>query len=144
MADSPAPVAIQLFYPDVRAAVTWLCATFGFTEGWTLAPQGDLVMANLATPGGGGVMISGLPADAGQSASPNPWYSVTVMVPDVDAHAARARKAGARVVADPTDQPWGFRDYEVLDLDGRQWNFSQHLHDVTPEGWGATGAAPSQ
>jgi hypothetical protein len=26
----------------------------------------------------------------------------------------------------------------VLDLEGRQWNFSQHLRDVTPDEWGAT------
>ena len=139
----PAPIAVQLCYADVRAAVTWLCATFGFTELWTLAPGGELVMANLGTPGGGGVMISGLPAGAGTSPAPNQWYSVTVMVPDVDAHFTAARDAGARIVAEPTDQPWGFRDYEVLDHDGRQWNFSQHLHDVTPEHWGALGAAPS-
>ena len=38
----------------------------------------------------------------------------------------------------PTDQPWGLRDYEAVDLEGRQWNFSQHLHDAEPQEWGAT------
>jgi uncharacterized glyoxalase superfamily protein PhnB len=117
--------------------VSWLCRVFGFTEQWRFEPGGSLLMANLGTPGGGGVMVSTLDAAAGPPA-PNPYYSVTVMVPDVDAHAARARAEGAELVSEPADQPWGFRDYEVLDLAGRQWNFSQHLHDVTPEDWGAS------
>ena len=137
MADAPAPVAVQAFYPDVAAAVTWLCRVFGFTEVWRLEPGGTLLMANLGTPGGGGVMVSGLAAGTA-SLSPNPYYSVTVMVPDVDAHAARARAEGAELLGEPTDQPWGFRDYEVLDLAGRQWNFSQQLHEVTPADWGAS------
>ena len=137
MASAPAPVAVQAFYPDVAAAVAWLCRVFGFTEAWRLEPGGTLLMANLGTPGGGGVMVSGLAADTAPL-TPNPYYSVTVMVPDVDAHAAAAREAGATIVAEPTDQPWGFRDYEVLDFDGRQWNFSQQLHEVPPEDWGAS------
>jgi uncharacterized glyoxalase superfamily protein PhnB len=140
MADAPAPIAVQLFYADVQGAVTWLCRAFGFTEAWTLAPQGELLMASLATPGGGGVMISG---GAPPSPSPNPWSSVTVMVPDVDAHATRARAEGATLLSEPADQPWGYRDYEVLDHDGRQWNFSQVLHAATPEDWGASGPSTS-
>jgi uncharacterized glyoxalase superfamily protein PhnB len=134
------PVAVQLFYVDVRAAVDWLREAFGFSEVWTLAPQGELVMASLGTPGGGSVMISGLQGASNDGPTPNPYYSVTVMVPDVDAHAARARAHGATLLTEPADQPWGYRDYEVLDHAGRQWNFSQHLHDVTPDDWGASTA----
>ena len=87
-------------------------------------------------------MVSGLTAQVdGPPPAPNPWYSVTVMVSDVDEHFARSSAEGARIVAGPKDQPWGYRDYEVLDHDGRQWNFSQVLHEVTPEDWGATGAS---
>jgi len=146
MADElpPAPIAVQVFYPDVAAAVAWLCRAFGFTERWRLEPAGTLLMANLGTPGGGGVMISGLPDEhAAPAPTPNPWYSITVMVPDVDAHFTAATAAGATIVAEPTDQPWGFRDYEAVDLEGRQWNFSQVLHAAAPEDWGATGTSPS-
>jgi len=132
-----APVAVQLFYADVAGTVAWLCRAFAFEEDWLLAPQGELVMARLRTPSGGGVMISGL-AGGDAAPRPNPYYSVTVMVPDVDTHAERARAAGAHLLTEPADQPWGYRDYEALDLDGRQWNFSQVLHEVTPEDWGAT------
>ena len=39
------------------------------------------------------------------------------------------------MISEPTDQPWGLRDYEAVDLEGRQWNFSQHLHDTEPRDW---------
>jgi uncharacterized glyoxalase superfamily protein PhnB len=41
-------------------------------------------------------------------------------------------------VSEPRDQPWGLRDYEAVDLEGRVWNFSQHLRTTKPEDWGAT------
>jgi uncharacterized glyoxalase superfamily protein PhnB len=140
--DEHPAIAVQLCYADVGEAVSWLSRVFGFTESWTLAPQGTVVLAALRTPGDGSVMVSGLlsscpPLDV------NPYYSVTVMVPDVNAHFEQTRAAGARIVAEPTDQPWGYRDYEVLDHDGRQWNFSQVLHEVTPEDWGASGPSTS-
>ena len=131
-------MAVQLCYGDVGAAVTWLCRVFGFTETWTLAPQGRLVMATLETPGGGSVMVSGMQGRSAPTLEPNPYYSVTVLVPDVDAHCEHARAEGAQIVAEPTDQPWGYRDYEALDHDGRQWNFSQVRFEATPEDWGAS------
>ena len=62
------------------------------------------------------------------------------MVPDVDTHFEHARREGARIVAEPTDQPWGLRDYEASDLEGWMWNLSQHVRETTPEDWGATPA----
>jgi uncharacterized glyoxalase superfamily protein PhnB len=137
--DEHPAIAVQTFYADVKRAADWLQRVFGFTESWHLdGPDGALLMATLNTPGGGSVMVSTLGDDEAVPSKPNPYYSITVVVPDVDAHAAAARAAGADLVTEPTDQPWGFRDYEVLDHDGRQWNFSQVLHAVVPEDWGAT------
>jgi uncharacterized glyoxalase superfamily protein PhnB len=68
---------------------------------------------------------------------PNLSYSITTMVPDVDAHHEAARAEGAQILVPPQDRPWGLRDYEVLDLEGLLWNLSQHLNDVEPEDWGA-------
>jgi len=59
------------------------------------------------------------------------------LVPDVDDHFERARSEGAQILAPPQDQPWGLRDYEAVDLEGRLWNFSQRLRVVEPEEWGA-------
>jgi uncharacterized glyoxalase superfamily protein PhnB len=59
-------------------------------------------------------------------------YSITVIVPNVDAHHARAGAVCAHILTSPHDHPWGLRDYEAFDLEGRCWNFSQHVRDVDP------------
>jgi uncharacterized glyoxalase superfamily protein PhnB len=132
----------QLRYGDPEAAVDWLCRVFGFEESSRMTgPDATLHLADLRTPGGGRILVCGAWAVARQmrarfpddyrpetdAAWPNPDYSITVMIPDVDAHFDQACEEGARIVAEPTDQPWGLRDYEAIDLGGRVWNFSQPL-----------------
>jgi PhnB protein len=56
-----------------------------------------------------------------------PWVidGLMVTVGDVDAHAERARKAGAHLLSEPEDQEYGMRHYRVEDLEGHRWMFSQ-------------------
>ncbi|GLZ50165.1 hypothetical protein Acsp06_63500 [Actinomycetospora sp. NBRC 106375] len=49
------------------------------------------------------------------------------MVDDVDAHHAGVRDAGAVIVYEPTDMPYGVREYCVRDLDDRLWAFMTTL-----------------
>ena len=63
-----------------------------------------------------------------------------VRVPDVDAHFSHARERNARILHDPTDYPYGERQYEVQDLGGHRWTFTQTIADVAPEQWGGTSA----
>jgi uncharacterized glyoxalase superfamily protein PhnB len=49
------------------------------------------------------------------------WMSVD----DVDAHHARARAAGARILSEPEDSDFGDRHYRVEDLEGHRWMFAQ-------------------
>ncbi len=58
---------------------------------------------------------------------------VYLFVDDVDAHCARARKAGAQVVLEPTDTHWGDRLYCADDPEGQFWTFATHVRDVPPE-----------
>jgi hypothetical protein len=51
-------------------------------------------------------------------------------VDDVRAHCDRARAAGAEIVQEPTDQPYGDRTYRALDLEGHVWNFRQSVRTV--------------
>ena len=48
-------------------------------------------------------------------------------VDDVDAHYRRAREAGATVIAEPRDQPYGERTYRALDPEGHRWIFAAPL-----------------
>jgi uncharacterized glyoxalase superfamily protein PhnB len=59
-----------------------------------------------------------------------------VRVDDAHAHCARARDAGATILAEPTDFQYGERQYTALDLAGHRWTFTQTLRDVAPEEWG--------
>jgi uncharacterized glyoxalase superfamily protein PhnB len=59
-----------------------------------------------------------------------------VRVDDVNAHCARARAHGARILMEPTDFEYGERQYTAADLAGHQWTFTETLDDVDPATWG--------
>jgi uncharacterized glyoxalase superfamily protein PhnB len=59
-----------------------------------------------------------------------------VRVDDADRHRDRAAEAGARILDEPTDYPYGERQYNAEDLGGHRWTFSQSTADVDPETWG--------
>ena len=46
---------------------------------------------------------------------------IVVHVKDVDAHFEAARRAGATILREPTDEPYGQREYAVRDPDGHSW-----------------------
>jgi uncharacterized glyoxalase superfamily protein PhnB len=50
---------------------------------------------------------------------------------DIDAHCARARAAGATIVAEPSDQFYGDRTYRALDPEGHLWTFGQRVKVLT-------------
>lgn len=51
--------------------------------------------------------------------------SAYVYVNDADALCAEFRSKGARVQGDPVSQPWGLREFRVLDGEGNQITFGQ-------------------
>src|SRR3954447_25516810 len=55
---------------------------------------------------------------AGVEPGPGPRHELFVYVEDVDAAVAALRDAGARVVRDPVDMPWGERVGFVADPEG--------------------------
>jgi uncharacterized glyoxalase superfamily protein PhnB len=52
---------------------------------------------------------------------------VAVIVDDVDAHFRHATKAGAVIDYEPTDQPYGYREYSARDSEGGLWSFMRPL-----------------
>ncbi len=112
--DDHSAVLPALQYKDTRAAVDWLCDTFGFERRLVIPGEGDGVRHARLTFGTGMVMVS--PGEATGA-------GVYVTVPDVDAHCVRARAAGAEIVVEPADQPFGGRFYSCRDLEGHTWAF---------------------
>lgn len=63
---------------------------------------------------------------------------LTLFVEDVDAHFARAKAAGAKIVEVLNEQMYGERQFCAEDLEGHRWLFSRHVRDVAPQDWGPT------
>jgi uncharacterized glyoxalase superfamily protein PhnB len=127
-----------LIYPDVRAAVDWLGSAFGFRERVRI---GEDHRSQLAV-GDGAVIIGDVRHERRPPRSGEVTHAVMVRVEDANAHCAHARANGARIVAEPTDFPYGERQYTAEDPAGHQWTFSQTLADVAPEDWGGTTVSP--
>jgi len=121
-----------LIYPDVRAAVDWLGAAFGFVERVRI---GENHRAQLSF-GDGAVILGDVRHERCPPRPSEVTHSVMVRVEDVHAHCERARRHGARLVMELTDFEYGERQYTAEDLAGHQWTFSQTLADVAPEEWG--------
>jgi len=135
----PATVTPVLVYPDVRAAVAWLEAAFGFTERVRI---GDSHRAQLRVGVDGAVVVAEVGGDRVAPAGSGAAHLIKVRVPDVDAAFARARDQGARVVEDLTTWEYGERSGILEDIGGHRWELTQTLRDVEPEEWGGTTIAP--
>jgi uncharacterized glyoxalase superfamily protein PhnB len=59
--------------------------------------------------------------------------TIHLYVTDVDAVAARAIAAGAKVRMPVADMFWGDRYGQLEDPFGHRWSVSTHVRDVTPE-----------
>lgn len=131
-----ASVVPELVYVDVGQAVDWLCKAFGFTELWHAGGH----RARIAL-GNGMLVVADADPNYGRAApkrGQSHCHSVMVKVDDVDAHHDRARRHGARILAPPTDYPYGEREYSAEDLEGHRWTFTQAIADLLPEDWGGT------
>jgi uncharacterized glyoxalase superfamily protein PhnB len=121
-----------LIYPDVRAAVAWLTAAFGFAERLQI---GESHRAQL-TFGEGAVIVGDVRGERRPPRTGEVTHSVMVRVDDADAHCEYARLHGAQIVMEPTTFEYGERQYTAEDLAGHQWTFSETVDDIHPETWG--------
>lgn len=128
-------------YQDPLAAISWLERAFAFEVAMLLTDDsGELAHAEMSFRGANiGVMREwSSPVLLGSAKMKSPktlgasTQFVWVAVEDVRAHCDRARAAGAPIVQEPTDQPYGDRTYRALDCEGHVWNFRQSIK-VVPE-----------
>jgi uncharacterized glyoxalase superfamily protein PhnB len=127
----PATIVPILAYPDVRAAVQWLSAAFGFVERTRI---GESHRAQLSIGADGAMIVA---EDRGDPvAGSGLTHMIRVRVNDVDASFERARAYGARILEAPIDREYGERDFTVEDLAGHRWQFSESVSDVAPEEYG--------
>ena len=126
----PGIIIPELAYADVRAAVDWLCRTFGFRERLRIGDhRAQLVLDGAA------VIVTQL---AGTASPPHVGHAIMVRTADVDGHYAHTRACGAKVSGAPANFPYGERQYSVEDIGGHRWTFSQSIAAVAPADWGGT------
>ncbi|MFO1078090.1 MAG: VOC family protein [Planctomycetota bacterium] len=149
----PAPrgwprISSALFYDDAAAAIDWLCRAFGFEVRLRVDGEGGRVEHSELTLGDGLIMV-GSTGDRPSHPRLRPYrspraldgantQSLCVYVDDADAHCARARAAGAKILEEPKTSDygadyWSDRGYCAADPEGHQWYFLHRVRDqATP------------
>ncbi len=119
-----------LVYADVEAAHDFLVEVFGFTSGGLHRLDDGTVVHAEVRHGDAAIWLHPETAEhelASPRAAAVSHGGLSVVVPDVDAHHARAEAAGARIDSPPTDQDYGLREYGVRDPENHRWWFSSPL-----------------
>ena len=142
MPEAPPPngmprIAPNIFYDDPAAALEWLSKTFGFETRMSMPGNDGRIMHAQMNVEDSVIMMSPT-ADQEVWRSPRSMdgavtQSLYIFVDDVDAHYARARAAGAKILAEPETMFWGDRTYVAEDPEGHRWTFATQVHEVSPE-----------
>lgn len=125
-------ISSALFTDDAGAAFEWLEKAFGFETRLRVEDGAGRIVHSELELDGGLVRVASA-RDGGRSprsVGGANTQSLFVYLDDVDAHCARARAHGARIVTDPSNRDyddWEDRTYEALDCEGHRWWFGQRV-----------------
>jgi uncharacterized glyoxalase superfamily protein PhnB len=129
----PAIVIPCLRYRNAPAAIEWLCRAFGFERHLVVPGENGTIAHAQLTFGNGMIMLGSVhdneygrlikqPDEIGRAATQTSY----IIVPDADAHYARAKAAGAEIVIEIKDEGYGGRGYSCRDVEGHIWNFGTY------------------
>lgn len=125
------PSVVPLLWCDQpRQAIAWLEEALGFEARMVVAGDEMEVIHSELVLGNGAVYVvgPGLPGQGGASPLKLGGNTQSIHVnltAGLDAHCERARAAGAKIVREPADQPYGDRVYTCIDPEGHAWSFSE-------------------
>ncbi|HJW40201.1 MAG TPA: VOC family protein [Rhizomicrobium sp.] len=122
-------------YQDNRAAIEWLQKAFGFEPSMIITDDAGKIVHSEMRFEGAEVMIAHEWSDITRSpksiGGKNTQQIHVQLRSDIDGHCARAKAAGATIVAEPSDQFYGDRTYRATDLEGHLWTFGQAVKVVS-------------
>ena len=126
---TPSTLYPSFYYDDAPAAIDWLCRAFGFRRRLVVpGPSGSVIHAEL-TYGPAVIMVGTSRPDMGW-VSPKALSGLnsisSLFVADPDAHFAKAKAAGARILRELRDEEYGGRGYMASDPEGHQWYFGSY------------------
>ena len=117
-------VTPYLLYEDAAAAVEFLTEAFGFREVERMTGAAGGMHVEMDAGGGGRIYLGQPGGDFRGPAAVGRTSLVYVLVADVDAHHDRAKAAGAEIVEELVDLPFGDRRYTCRDAQGHEWSFA--------------------
>ena len=121
----------HLIYDDLGRAIEWLTRTFGFRERRAARQTSrDGIIERTQMEVEDSLITLGLPSIHGGSPSQGVSTMLYVYVDNVDEHFRKSKAAGANIVIELDDRPWGDRSYQVADVEGHLWAFAQRIEDV--------------
>lgn len=140
MAAGP-PITPALCYVNPKAALDFLARAFGFELDMLIEDEnGNLAHSQMAF-GEGRIMVGNewsanhaSPKSIGGKCTQTVHIQLT---DDIDGHCARARAAGAEIIAEPETQFYGDRTYRARDPEGHIWTFGQTVQTLSPAEWDA-------
>lgn len=109
-------------YDDCQAAIRFLVDAFGFERVAVYESDGRVDHAELRRPSGGGIMCgSAARVDSSIAGLPSGTGAIYIVDPDPAAIFKRAVEAGATVVQEPREEPYG-TGFTVRDPEGVFWS----------------------
>jgi uncharacterized glyoxalase superfamily protein PhnB len=137
----PKGLSSAVCYVDPKAAFRWLEEAFGFEPLMVLLDEKENIAHSEMKYGDSVVMVGNeWSADHKSPKSMGGKNTQTVHVQlargeDIDAHCAKARKAGAEILQAPDTQFYGDRTYRARDPEGHIWTFGVTVQEMTPAEW---------
>jgi uncharacterized glyoxalase superfamily protein PhnB len=117
-----------LLYEDGEAAIDFLTRAFGFREvDRAIGGAGGLHAELEVAPGGGHLYLGQPPSGYRNPVAVGRTSLVHILVDDVDTHFDRAKRAGATIVEELNDLPFGHRRYGCTDPQGHEWYFARPI-----------------
>lgn len=113
-----------LSYHDADAALEFLTTAFGGEQHAVYRDETGAIHHAEIRLGNGIVMLGSARGDVG--ATREGGSGIYVVVPDPDGHCARARSAGADIVRNLHDEPYGSREFSARDPEGNVWHFGTY------------------
>lgn len=123
-----------LRYRDAKATIDWLCEAFGFEKQAVYMGPGDMVMHAQLTFGNGMIMIGSVEngtASSGLMKQPDEiggaeTQAACLIVSDCDAAYAKAKAAGATMLADLEEKEYGGKAFSCSDPEGHVWHVGSY------------------
>ena len=126
----------SLFYDDAAAAIDWLGRAFDFQVRLKIDGEEGRVTHSELEYGEAVIMVSSVSPEkrhvSPRSVQGANTQSLFLYVDDVEAHCARARAAGAKILKEPSvsdygEEYWSDNGYGAEDLEGHVWWFAQRV-----------------